>query len=195
MRGNEFGPNPDIIRQNLGSHETSRRAANGRKALRNLVLAAARGCSLRLAVANAFISWTCRHHAGTSSPLKRDIGYTPSSASPLLLLSSSLEGLCPGGTCRVDGHRCGLSAQHDFLRGCRSRALKQHCFSMGFADHCRLDVGVGLVFRRAQNAPVLASNGWSKPEQRDHMGGNLHRMRLLVLRASASQTGSRSRSR
>jgi hypothetical protein len=35
-----FGPNSAIIRQHLGSHETGRRAANGGKAFRDLVLAA-----------------------------------------------------------------------------------------------------------------------------------------------------------
>lgn len=88
-----LGPCGHHSPKDLGSHETSRRAANGGKALRNLVLAAARGCSLRLAVANAFIPWTCHHYPGASSPPKRDIGYTPYSASPLVLLSSSLEGL------------------------------------------------------------------------------------------------------
>lgn len=44
----------------LGSHETSRRAANGWKALRNLMLAEACCCPLKPTVANAFVPWTYR---------------------------------------------------------------------------------------------------------------------------------------
>lgn len=64
-----FGSYPAIIRQRLGLHETRRRDANCGRALRNLVLAAAHGCSLKLAAANAITPWTCRLSRGIISPL------------------------------------------------------------------------------------------------------------------------------
>ena len=82
------------------------------------------GCySLKPTFANVFILWTCCPLSRTSSPSKRDKGYTPCSVPSACAALISLEVLCLEKDISDRRHRSGLSAQHNAVRDCRQQAL------------------------------------------------------------------------